>query len=253
MPVLGVIPARLGSTRLARKPLQLLGGVPLILRVWERVRGLASLDEVVVATDAPEIAAVIVPAGGRVILTSPLHESGTERVAEVARRPEFKGFDVVVNVQGDEPFLPAAAVPAAVARVAGGDDIGTAAVPLDPAEADDPARVKVVTDAQGRALYFSRAPIPFTAEPRVSRAERRGPSHWQHLGLYAYTHDSLARWVAAPPTDLERFERLEQLRALYLGMTIGVARLAEPALPGIDTPDDLARAEQHWTATATGN
>ena len=253
MPVLGVIPARLGSTRLARKPLQLLGGVPLILRVWERVRGLASLDEVVVATDAPEIAAVIVPAGGRVILTSPLHESGTERVAEVARRPEFRRFDVVVNVQGDEPFLPAAAVPAAVARVAGGDDIGTAAVPLDPTEADDPARVKVVTDAQGRALYFSRAPIPFTAEPRVPSAERRAPSHWQHLGLYAYTHDSLARWVAAPPTDLERFERLEQLRALYLGMTIGVARLAEPALPGIDTPDDLARAEQHWTATATGN
>ncbi len=249
MPVLGVIPARLGSTRLARKPLQLLGGVPLILRVWERVRGLASLDEVVVATDAPEIAAVIVSAGGRVILTSPLHESGTERVAEVARRPEFRRFDVVVNVQGDEPFLPAAAVPAAVARVAGGDDIGTAAVPLDPAEADDPARVKVVTDAQGRALYFSRAPIPF----RVPSAERRAPSHWQHLGLYAYTQASLARWVAAPPTDLERLERLEQLRALDLGMTIGVARLTEPALPGIDTPDDLARAEQYWTATATGD
>ena len=253
MPVLGVIPARLGSTRLARKPLQLLGGVPLILRVWERVRGLASLDEVVVATDAPEVAAVIGSAGGRVILTSPLHESGTERVAEVARRPEFRRFDVVVNVQGDEPFLPAAAVPAAVARVVGGDDIGTAAVPLDPTEADDPARVKVVTDAQGRALYFSRAPIPFIAGRRAPGPECRAPSHWQHLGLYAYTQDSLARWVAAPPTDLERFERLEQLRALDLGMTIGVARLAEPALPGIDTPDDLARAEQHWTATATGN
>jgi 3-deoxy-manno-octulosonate cytidylyltransferase (CMP-KDO synthetase) len=176
MPVLGVIPARLGSTRLARKPLQLLGGVPLILRVWERVRVIATLDQVVVATEAPEIRAVVESAGGRVIMTSPLHESGTERVAEVARRAEFSRFDVVVNVQGDEPFLPEAAVAGAVARVTGGDDIGTAAVPLAASEAADPARVKVVCDERGRALYFSRSRIPFSAKGD-------GPSYWQHLGL----------------------------------------------------------------------
>ncbi len=255
MPVLGVIPARLGSTRLAHKPLQLLGGRPLILRVWERVRAVTTFDEVVVATDAPEIQAVVERAGGRVVMTSRLHESGTERVAEVARRAEFGRFDVVVNVQGDEPFLPAAAIPGAVARITRGDDIGTAAVPLDRSEADDPARVKVVCDEAGRALYFSRARIPFVSPREAPSAEPRAPSaeYWQHLGLYAYTRDSLARWVASPPTDLERFERLEQLRALSVGMTIGVARLAEPALPGIDTPDDLARAERHWTATATGD
>ncbi len=255
MPVLGVIPARLGSTRLARKPLQLLGGVPLIVRVWERVSRIAILDEVVVATDASEIQAAVEQAGGRVVLTEHHHESGTERVAEVSRRPEFGRFDLVVNVQGDEPFLPFEAVPGAVNRVTGGDDIGTAAVPLDPAEADDPARVKVVCDERGRALYFSRARIPFTADPRVPSAEPRVPSppYWQHLGVYAYTPGSLARWVKAPATELEQRERLEQLRALYLGMTIGVAHLAESALPGIDTPDDLARAERHWTATVTGD
>ncbi len=253
MPVLGVIPARLASTRLERKPLQLLGGRPLILRVWERVRNHPSFDAVVVATDAPEIQAVVERAGGRVILTSPRHESGTERVAEVASQAEFSRFDVVVNVQGDEPFLPHAAIDGAVARVLAGDDIGTAAVPLLASEADDPARVKVVCNERGQALYFSRGRIPFTADHGGGRAEREGPPYWQHLGLYAYTKPGLARWVAASPTDLERWERLEQLRALYLGMTIGVARLAEPALPGIDTPDDLARAEHHWTATATGD
>lgn len=255
MPVLGVIPARLGSTRLARKPLQLLGGVPLIVRVWERARRIAILDEVVVATDAPEIEAAVAAAGGRVVLTDRGHESGTERVAEVVRRPEFARFDLVVNVQGDEPFLPLEAVPGAVNRVVGGDDIGTAAVPLDPADADDPARVKVVCDDRGRALYFSRARIPFTADhpPSVEGREPSPEFYWQHLGVYAYTRGSLARWVLAPAADLERRERLEQLRALSIGMTIGVATLAASAQPGIDTPADLARAERHWTATATGD
>ena len=228
----------------------MLAGVPLIVRVWDRVRAVAAFDEVVVATDSPEIQAVVEHAGGRVVLTSERHESGTERVAEVARQAGFGQFDLIVNVQGDEPFLPIAAVEGAVARVTGGDDIGTAAVPLAPSEADDPSRVKVVMDDQGRALYFSRARIPFTAECRVPSAECR--AFWQHLGIYAYSRESLARWVGSPPADLERLERLEQLRALAVGMTIGVARLSEPALPGIDTPDDLARAERYWTATTTG-
>ncbi len=245
--MLGVVPARLGSTRLTRKPLQLLGGEPLVVRVWERVRGIAVLDEVVVATDAPEVRAAVERAGGRVMMTSTNHESGTDRVAEVVRQAGFSRFDLIVNIQGDEPFLPLAAVTGSVERVRAGDDVGTAAVPIDAESALDPARVKVVTDRRGRALYFSRARIPFVRNPGVEPA-----ACWQHLGVYAYTRSALERWVAEPPTDLERTERLEQLRALDLGLSIGVARLAEPALPGIDTPDDLAWAERHWNAHTMG-
>ena len=125
-----------------------------------------------------------------------------------------------------------------------GDDVGTAAAPLDPALAGDPARVKVVTDAAGRALYFSRAPIPFRRDPR----EPGDDLYRQHIGIYAYSRDALTRWVAAPPSAAELAERLEQLRALHLGLSIGVAALAEAALPGIDTGDDLRRAEAHWHA-----
>jgi 3-deoxy-manno-octulosonate cytidylyltransferase (CMP-KDO synthetase) len=248
MPVLGVIPARLGSTRLVRKPLQLLGGEPLIVRVLTRMLEIEIADVVIVATDSPEIQAVVHRAGGRALMTAPFHESGTERVAEIARRPEFAGYDVVLNVQGDEPFLPGAAAAGAVARVRAGDDVGTAAVPLDEADADDPSRVKVVTDHGGRALYFSRAKIPFRRDPQAPADGQ----YWQHLGVYAYAPPALERWVRAPATRLERLEGLEQLRALYLGLTIGVARLREPASGGIDTPDDLARAEQQWHASATG-
>ncbi|MGE0442970.1 MAG: 3-deoxy-manno-octulosonate cytidylyltransferase [Gemmatimonadales bacterium] len=246
MPVLGVIPARLGSTRLARKPLQLLGGEPLIVRVLERVRQVPVFGAVVVATDAPEVAAVVERVGGRVVMTSSLHESGTDRVAEVARSAGFTGFDVIVNVQGDEPFLPEEAIRGAIDRVVGGDDVGTAAVPLDPGLAGEPSRVKVVTDRRGRALYFSRAPIPHRRDP----AETGEGLYWQHLGVYAYSRPALGEWVAAPPTVLERAERLEQLRALELGLSIGVAHLARPAPPGIDTAEDLERAERLWTATA---
>lgn len=242
MPVLGVIPARLGSTRLHRKPLQPLGGAPLIVRVMERVRALGCADELVVATEAPEVLAAVESAGGRAIRTAEAHPSGTDRVAEVAARAEFAGFDLILNVQGDEPFLPREAVEGALARVRGGDDVGTAAAPLDPIGAEDAARVKVVFDSGGRALYFSRARIPYHRGPGVAGA---GP-YWQHLGVYAYRRDALFRWVAAAPTALETAERLEQLRALELGLRIGIARLAEPAPPGIDTPEDLRRAEAHW-------
>jgi len=180
----------------------------------------------------------------RAVLTHDAHLAGTDRVAEAAGRAEFAGFDVVVNVQGDEPFLPREALAGAIDRVAQGDDIGTAAAPLSPEHAADPSRVKVVTDARGRALYFSRAAIP-------RRREATDPVdglYWQHLGLYVYTRAALARWVAAPPSPAERAEHLEQLRALDCGLTIGVARLTEPALPGVDTPDDLRRAEAHWHA-----
>src|ERR1051326_4413025 len=160
MPVLGVIPARLGSTRLPRKPLQPLGGAPLIHRVIKRVRSLGVVDELVVATDSEEVAGVAEWAGARWVLTSRAHRTGTERVAEAAALPAFQDFDLIVNVQGAAPFVPGAALPGAIAGVRGGDDVGSAAAPLAPADAGDPARVKVVLDRNGRALYFSRAAIP---------------------------------------------------------------------------------------------
>ena len=244
MRVLGVIPARLGSTRLPNKPLQLLAGEPLITRVIQRVAAHGVLQELVVATDSSMIAQVVERAGVRALLTADGHLSGTERVAEAARRPEFAEFDAVANVQGDEPFVSREALAGALDRVSRGDDIGTAAAPLALEEVADPARVKVVTDAGGRALYFSRAVIPH-------RREATDPArglYWQHVGLYVYTRGALERWVSSPPSPAEQAERLEQLRALHCGLTIGVARLAEPAPPGVDTPEDLRRAEAHWHA-----
>jgi 3-deoxy-manno-octulosonate cytidylyltransferase (CMP-KDO synthetase) len=244
MRVLGVIPARLGSTRLPNKPLQLLAGEPLITRVIQRVMEHDVLQDLVVATDSHMVAQVVERAGVRAVLTHDGHVSGTDRVAEAAGRPEFAGFDVVANVQGDEPFLPRAALAGAIERVELGDDIGTAAAPLDLEQVDDRSRVKVVTDARGRALYFSRATIPHRREP----TDPSEGLYWQHVGIYVYTRAALMRWVAAPPSAAEQAERLEQLRALHLGLTIGVARLSEAALPGVDTLDDLRRAEAHWHA-----
>ncbi len=239
MPLLGVIPARLASSRLPRKPLLPLAGEPLILRVARRLAELALCDRLVVATDAREIVDVVTRAGYEAVLTAAGHESGTERVAEVARRPAFHEFDVIVNVQGDEPFVPAAAVRGAVARVSAETPIGTAAAPLDAALAGDPARVKVVVDPRGRAVYFSRAPIPCDRDGRGAAAYR------QHIGVYAYTRDALERWVRLPPVPEETWERLEQLRPLLHGVAIGVALLDEAVAPGIDTPADLAWAEAH--------
>lgn len=237
MPLLGVIPARLASSRLPKKPLLPLAGEPLILWVVRRVAEAGGCDRLVVATDAREIAAVVERAGHEAVLTSPDHQSGTERIAEVVSRKEFSGYDLVLNVQGDEPFVAAEALRGAVLRVQGGDPIGTAAAPLDPALAADPNRVKVVSDARGRAVYFSRAPVPFD---RDGRGEVR---YHQHVGVYAYTRDALERWVALPPVPAERWERLEQLRPLLSGIPIGVALCPGPAAPGIDTPDDVRWAE----------
>ena len=244
MRVLGVIPARLGSTRLPNKPLQLLAGEPLITRVIERVQDLGVLDELVVATDSSQVADAVRRVRGRAVLTRDSHQTGTDRVAEVAANPEFAGFDVVANIQGDEPFLPREALTGALGRVEQGEDIGTAAAPLDPALASEPSRVKVVTDARGRALYFSRSVIPHRREPTDSSPEL----YWQHVGIYAYSRGAILRWATLTPCPAEQAERLEQLRALHHGLTIGVARLEEPVLPGVDTPEDLRRAEAHWHA-----
>jgi 3-deoxy-manno-octulosonate cytidylyltransferase (CMP-KDO synthetase) len=222
----------------------MLAGEPLITRVMQRVQEHGLMDELVVATDSPMVAQVVERSGVRAVMTGRAHLTGTDRVAEVAARDEFAGFDTIVNVQGDEPFVVREALAGAIERVAQGDDVGTAAAPLEPALADDPARVKVVTDARGRALYFSRAAIPH----RRGQGDPSPRLYWQHLGLYAYTRATLRRWTALEPSPAELAERLEQLRALHHGLRIGVALLAEPVEPGVDTPDDLRRAEAHWHA-----
>jgi 3-deoxy-manno-octulosonate cytidylyltransferase (CMP-KDO synthetase) len=216
----------------------------LVTRVIQRVLRLGLVTDLVVATDSTMVSRVAELSGVRAVMTRDSHQSGTERVAEVAERPEYLDHDVVVNIQGDEPFLPRAALEGALARVASGDDVGTAAAPLEAESADDPGRVKVIADAAGRALYFSRAAIPYRRE------KRRAPTdlYWQHVGVYAYRRQALAEWTRLPPTPAEEAERLEQLRALHYGFTVGVARLTDPAQPGVDTPEDLRRAEAHWFA-----
>ncbi len=239
--VLGVIPARLGAERLPRKPLRLLGGVPMVVRVIRNAVASRVLDEVVVATDAEEIAQVVRAAGCAVELTGAHHASGTSRVAEVAARQVYGGAEIVVNVQGDEPFLPHAAISGAVEQVRAGFDVGTAAVPLREQDAGAPSLVKVAMGEGGRALYFSRSPIPYNRAGTDLR-------YWQHLGVYAYAPATLARWMALPRSPLEECERLEQLTPLAHGLTFGVALLGEPALPGIDTEEDLQRAEAYLGA-----
>jgi len=233
-----VIPARLGSSRLPRKPLRLLAGEPLILRVVHRLAEFAVCDRIVVATDAEEIAAVVRAAGFEAALTAASHDTGTERVAEVVARREYAPFEFILNIQGDEPLVAAAAVRGTLDRLQLGDPIGTAAGVLDPTLVRDPSRVKVVVGPTGRAVYFSRAPIPF------DRDGRGGAVYHQHVGVYGYTREALARWVALPPVPEERWERLEQLRPLLYGIPIGVARFDEAPAPGVDTPADLEWAEQ---------
>ncbi len=244
MPVLGVIPARLGSSRLPRKPLLSLAGEPLVLWVVRRVTQAGLCDRVVVATDAAAVAAVVERAGYAAVLTSPRHRSGTERVAEVVARAAFSDFDTVLNVQGDEPLVALEALAGALGRVRAGEPIGTAAAPLAAELARDPNRVKVIVDVRGRAVYFSRAPIPFERDGGGGGGgdgDGGGddPAYLQHVGVYAYTREALERWVRLPPVAAERREQLEQLRPLLHGIPIGVAVLREPAAPGVDTAEDL--------------
>jgi len=242
MSVLAVIPARLGATRLPRKPLRLLAGVPLVVRVAHRVEAMGVASTCVVATDSDEVLAVCAAAGVRAVLTGASHPSGTDRVAEVAARPEFSGFDVILNVQGDEPFVRADAVAGAVGIVSRGEaPLGTAAALAGADILLRPDVVKVVCDDAGRALYFSRAPIPFLRD--ASDAAWQSSLVRQHIGVYSYTRDALLRWVSLPPHPLELTERLEQLRPLAHGLSIGVAVVAAGGEGGIDTEDDLRRAD----------
>lgn len=242
---LAVIPARLGATRLPRKPLRLLGGAPLIVRVWERVVESGAVDRVIVATDAEEIAAVVRERGGEVAMTRADHPSGTDRVAEVAERPDCAAFDVIVNVQGDEPFVPTDAIMGAADIVRSGRfSLATCATRAKADAVENPDVVKVVCGDDRRALYFSRAPIPFLRD-KGDRA-LRDVNIFHHLGLYAYSRAALHRWVSLPVHDLERIERLEQLRPLAAGIAMGVHVVEAPPLGGVDTEEDLARANALW-------
>lgn len=246
-----MIPARLGATRLPRKPLRPLGGAPLVVRVWERVRALGLADRVVAATESEEVMAVLAAHGAEGVLTSDQHPSGTDRVAEVARQPEFAGFDIVVNVQGDEPFMRGDAMAGAIAMVRDhGFDLGTAAGKRSADIMADPNCVKVVRADDGRALYFSRAPIPFLRD--ASDAPARDALVLQHMGIYAARRDALARWVSLPPHPLEIVEKLEQLRALAAGLAMGVAIVDAPSWGEVNTEDDLVRANAHWEQLTAG-
>jgi 3-deoxy-manno-octulosonate cytidylyltransferase (CMP-KDO synthetase) len=244
-PVLGVIPARLGSTRLPRKPLHRLAGRTLIEWVWQRVSATDLFSAVVIATDSSEIAEVAVGFGADVELTSPDHPSGTDRVAEVADLARFRGFDRIVNVQGDEPFVKVEHLQAVVGLIADGEwEVGTVAAPLGSVEEwRDPSVVKVVRGEDGGALLFSRAAIPHVRDAVPGRIDFASGAFLRHIGIYGYRREALLRWVARPEGELERLEKLEQLRPLAAGMRIGVA-LVEPAEPGVDTPADAARAER---------
>jgi 3-deoxy-manno-octulosonate cytidylyltransferase (CMP-KDO synthetase) len=235
-----VIPARYASTRLPGKPLLTIAGRPMIEHVWRRAQGTGATD-VLIATDDARIEAAALGFGARVVMTAPEHPSGTDRLAEVAAREGWPADSVVVNVQGDEPLLPAANVDQVAALLAADPDaaIATLMTPLcDEHDFRDPNIVKVVSDRAGRALYFSRAPIPW---PRDGLATGISPIGWRHIGLYAYRVGALATLASLAPTPLELTERLEQLRALENGLKISIAAAVEVPGPGVDTPDDLAR------------
>ncbi|MDP3773062.1 MAG: 3-deoxy-manno-octulosonate cytidylyltransferase [Gemmatimonadales bacterium] len=236
-----VIPARLGAQRLPNKPIRLLAGKPLVAHVVANAVASGVSDRVVVATDSPSVAEAVNGSKCEVVMTGAHHPSGTSRVAEVAARLEYAAYDIVVNVQGDEPFLPHAAIRGAVEQVVAGFDVGTAAVPVDEEAVARPSLVKVAMGEGNRALYFSRSPIPFNRSGTPGR-------YWQHLGVYAYRPATLARWMELPRSPLEDAEKLEQLTPLANGLTFGVALLSDPAMPGIDTEEDLERAEA-WMAS----
>jgi 3-deoxy-manno-octulosonate cytidylyltransferase (CMP-KDO synthetase) len=235
-----IIPARLHSTRLPGKPLALIAGRPMVYHVAARTRRARGLARVIVATDDPRVQAAVADAGVEAVLTRADHPSGTDRLAEVAARLEA---EIVVNVQGDLPLLDPAMIECLVARLRAEPSLpmATLAVPIhDDAEWRSPHVVKVVIGADGRALYFSRTPIPHDRDGSRAPGE---PLGWRHVGMYGYRRAVLLRLAALPPSLLEQRERLEQLRAMEHGIGIGVIEwtAAEPLIE-VDTADDLERA-----------
>jgi len=248
------IPARYSASRLPGKPLRLLGGEPMVLHVARRALA-AGAREVWIATDDDRIASALQDANVRVAMTSPDHASGTDRLAECARIAGWSDDTIVVNLQGDEPFAPASGIRAVAALMRACDtEMATLGAPITDVEAlFDANAVKLVRADDGRALYFSRAPIPW---PRDAFARDRsqmpeGGPWLRHIGIYGYRAGFLQRFTTLPPGQLERIESLEQLRVLEAGYRIAVGITPEPFPPGVDTPEDLARAEA-WIAAGHG-
>lgn len=230
-----VIPARYASSRLPGKPLADIGGRPMIAWVHERAAA-SGAAEVIVATDDERVAEAAAAHGARVEMTAAHHQSGTDRIAEVAERVGWPDEHIVVNVQGDEPLVPPALIAQVAQLLARHPDaaIATLTTPIErPEELTDPSTAKVVSDRSGRALYFSRAPIPWSRDGDRAEPPRR------HIGLYAYRVRDLKALSAEPPCALEIVERLEQLRALWLGMQIVVADAVVAPARGVDTQAEL--------------
>ncbi len=237
MKAIAVIPARLGSTRLSRKALRDIAGLPMIGHVYRGVCASPLLDGVIIATDSQEIVAVCEKHGWHARMTSAAHRSGTERVHEISN---FAAADVYLNVQGDEPLTRPDHIASLLQVMADpAVQVGTLKTPCSANDVRNPNAVKVVTDSAGRALYFSRATIPYDRD-------KASPAYAKHLGFYAYRKPALDRFVTLPESSLERAERLEQLRFLENGIPIHVAETPYDTI-GVDTEDDLRRVEQLLT------
>ena len=243
-----IIPARLASTRLPNKPLADLGGKPMVVRVAERA-GLSGAARIIVATDHADIAAACTAHGVEVCMTRADHPSGTDRIAEVARTLGLAEDAVVVNLQGDEPLIDLALLAAAAACVGPDAMMATCAHPIEAvADVFNPNVVKVVLDRAGRALYFSRAAIPFHRDAfAVSREAMPGEYRpLRHIGLYAYTNQFLQLYPGLAPAPIEGIEALEQLRVLWHGYPIAVHVTHSAPHAGVDTPEDLARVRAFY-------
>jgi len=247
-PFIVIIPARLASTRLPNKPLADLGGKPMVVRVAERAQQ-AGAARVIVATDHDAIRAACAQHGVEVCMTRADHPSGTDRIAEVARALNLPADAVVVNLQGDEPLIDPALLQAAASRINAAVPMATCAHPLhDAADAFNPNVVKVVLDKAGRALYFSRATIPWNRDAFAQSKEILPAAYvpLRHIGLYAYRNDFLQAYPALEVSPLESIEALEQLRVLWHGFPIAVHVTDSAPAAGVDTPEDLARVRLHY-------
>lgn len=248
MSFIAIIPARLASTRLPNKPLADIGGKPMVIRVAERAAE-SGASRIIVATDHEDIRAACVQHGVEVCMTRADHPSGTDRIAEVARTLNLAPDAVVVNLQGDEPLIDPALLSAAAARIGKDVPMSTCAHPLhDAADVFNPNVVKVVLDKEGRALYFSRAPIPWARDDFAKSQSVLPPGYapLRHIGLYAYRTDFLLAYPQLAVSPLEGIEALEQLRVLWHGYPIAVHVTDSAPAAGVDTPEDLERVRRHF-------
>ncbi|MGL5044607.1 MAG: 3-deoxy-manno-octulosonate cytidylyltransferase [Plesiomonas sp.] len=246
MSFVAIIPARYASTRLPGKPLADIAGKPMILHVMEKAQQ-SGAERVIVATDHPDVAAVVSAAGGEVCMTRADHNSGTERLAEVIEHYNFADDTIIVNVQGDEPLIPPVIIRQVANNLSQANQARMATLSVrieDAEEVFNPNAVKVLTDQQGYALYFSRAAIPWDRDNFARTQTQIGDFYQRHIGIYAYRAGFIRQYVNWAPSQLEQIESLEQLRVLWYGEKIHVA-VAEQAPPaGVDTQEDLDKVRQ---------